>query len=97
MSEQTEPVPGIGDNSKQKKPRREAAISKLRALVDRVERLEGERKDVSEGIRDIYLEAKSAGFDVKVLRALIRLRKQDPAKVEEEEATLETYKHAVGM
>jgi uncharacterized protein (UPF0335 family) len=73
------------------------AGDRLRSLIDRIERLEEERKALGNDIKDIYAEAKSAGFDVKVLRQLIRLRKQEPAEVEEQETLLDLYKRAIGM
>lgn len=73
------------------------AGERLRSLVQRIERLEEERKTLGEDIRDIYAEAKSAGFDVKVLRQLIRIRRQEPADVEEQETLLDVYRHALGM
>ena len=73
------------------------AADRLRSLVDRIERLEEERKALGSDIRDIYAEAKSAGFDVKVLRQLIRLRKQEPADVDEQETLLDVYRRALGM
>jgi len=73
------------------------AADRLRSLVDRIERLEEERKALGGDIRDIYAEAKSAGFDVKVLRQLIRLRKQEPADVDEQETLLDVYRRALGM
>ena len=73
------------------------AADRLRSLVERIERLEEERKALGNDIRDIYAEAKSAGFDVKVLRQLIRIRKQEPADVEEQESLLDVYRHALGM
>lgn len=73
------------------------AADRLRSLVERIERLEEERKALSSDIKDIYAEAKSAGFDVKVLRQLIRLRKQEPADVEEQETLLDVYRRALGM
>ena len=73
------------------------AADRLRSLVERIERLEEERKALSSDIKDIYAEAKSAGFDVKVLRQLIRIRKQEPADVEEQETLLDLYKMALGM
>ena len=73
------------------------AADRLRSLVDRIERLEEERKALGSDIRDIYAEAKSAGFDVKVLRQLIRLRKQDTAERQEQEALLDLYLNALGM
>ena len=73
------------------------AADRLRSLVDRIERLEEERKALGSDIRDIFAEAKSAGLDVKVLRQLIRLRKQEPADVEEQETLLDVYRRALGM
>ncbi len=70
---------------------------RLRSLVERIERLEEERKALGADIKDIYQEAKSAGFDVKVLRQLIRIRKQEAAEVEELETLLDVYRHALGM
>lgn len=73
------------------------AADRLRSIVERIERLEEERKALGSDIKDIYAEAKSAGFDVKVLRQLIRIRKQEPAEVEELESLLDVYRHALGM
>ncbi|QXM23803.1 DUF2312 domain-containing protein [Elioraea tepida] len=73
------------------------AADRLRSLVERIERLEEERKALAGDIRDIYAEAKSAGFDVKVLRQVIRLRRQDQAELEEQETLLDLYKRALGM
>ena len=79
-----------------KKPENVAA-DRLRSLVERIERLDEERKALGNDIRDIYAEAKSAGFDVKVLRQLIRIRKQEPAEVEEQGSLLDVYRRALGM
>jgi len=73
------------------------AGERLRSIVDRIERLEEERKALGSDIKDIYSEAKSAGFDIKVLRQLIRLRKQEPAEIEEQETLLDVYRRAIGM
>ncbi len=73
------------------------AADRLRSLIERIERLEEERKALGGDIRDIYAEAKSAGFDVKVMRQLIRIRKQEPADVEEQETLLDVYRRALGM
>lgn len=73
------------------------AADRLRSLVERIERLEEERKALSGDIRDIYAEAKSAGFDIKVMRQLIRVRRQEPAEVEEQETLLDVYRRALGM
>ncbi|HEX2941604.1 MAG TPA: DUF2312 domain-containing protein [Rhodopila sp.] len=73
------------------------AADRLRSIVERIERLEEERKALASDIKDIYSEAKSAGFDVKVLRQLIRIRKQEAAEVEEQETLLDVYRRALGM
>lgn len=73
------------------------AADRLRSIVERVERLEEERKALANDIKDIYAEAKSAGFEVKVVRQIIRLRKQEPAEMEEQETLLDLYKRALGM
>lgn len=69
----------------------------LRAIVERIERLEEEKAALVTDIKEVYGEAKSNGFDTKTLRAVIRLRKQDPAERQEQEALLDLYKEALGM
>lgn len=69
----------------------------LKSIVERIERLEEERKALGSDIKDIYSEAKATGFDSKALRKLIRLRKQDSNERREEEAILATYMSALGM
>lgn len=69
----------------------------LKSIIDRVERLEEEKKTISDDIRDIYAEAKGNGYDVKALRTIIRMRKQDADDRRQQEAVLETYMHALGM
>ena len=69
----------------------------LKAFVERIERLEEEKKALADDIKDVYGEAKSSGFDVRALRAIIRLRKQDVDERKEHESILETYMHALGM
>lgn len=73
------------------------AADRLRSIIERVERLEEERKALANDIKDIFAEAKSAGFDVKVIRQVLRIRKQEPAEVEEQETLLDLYKRALGM
>ncbi|MDW8444100.1 MAG: DUF2312 domain-containing protein [Acetobacteraceae bacterium] len=73
------------------------AADRLRSLVERIERLEEERRALAADIKDVYAEAKSAGFDVKVMRQLIRLRRQDQAEVQHQESLLDLYKRALGM
>lgn len=74
----------------------EAAKDKLLQTVTRIERLEEDKAQVSHQIRDVYGEAKSIGYDVKALRSLIRIRKQDRAEREEHEAILDVYMLAIG-
>ena len=74
-----------------------ATQNQLRQFVEQIERLEEEKKATAGDIRDKYLEAKSTGFDVKVLRKIISLRKKPKAELDEENAVLETYMHALGM
>ena len=69
----------------------------LRLFIERIERLEEEKKGIADDIRDVYAEAKGNGFDVKALRTIVRLRKQDTDERKEQEAILETYMHALGM
>lgn len=73
------------------------AADRLRSIIERVERLEDERKALGSDIRDVFTEAKSAGFDVKVIKQLLKLRKQEPAEVEEQEILVETYRRALGL
>jgi uncharacterized protein (UPF0335 family) len=73
------------------------AKDQLKAFVERVERLEEEKKAIADDVRDVYAEAKANGYDVKALRTVVRLRKQDVNERKEQEAILETYLHALGM
>lgn len=82
-------VAPIGHNS--------VAGDQLRSYIERVERLEEEKATIAEDIKEVYTEAKSAGFDTKAIRKLVRLRKMDQAKRQEEEAILDLYMHAIGM
>ena len=80
-----------------KDPSAQFAKEQLRAIVERIERLEEEKKAIADDIRDVYAEAKGNGYDVKALRTVVRLRKQDKDERAEQEAILETYLHALGM
>jgi uncharacterized protein (UPF0335 family) len=82
---------------KDDQPARRFAKDHLKAFVERVERLEEEKKTIADDIRDVYAEAKGNGFDVKAMRTVVRLRKQDVNERKEQEAILETYLHALGM
>ena len=70
---------------------------KLNTFIDRIERLEEEKRELSADIREVYAEAKGAGFDVKVMRQVIRLRKMDPADRAETEFLRDEYKKLLGM
>ncbi|QIG73326.1 DUF2312 domain-containing protein [Rhizobium phage RHph_Y5A] len=83
---------GTGDNSAHG-----VARDQLRAFVERIERLEEEKHTIAEDIKDVYGEAKGMGFDTKMLRKVIALRKKDEQERMEEEAILETYMYALGM
>ena len=72
------------------------AAGQLRAFIERIERLEEEKKAISDDIKDVYGEAKSNGFDTKVLRQVVRIRKQDQAERQEQEALLDLYLAALG-
>ena len=78
-------------------PATKFAKDQLKAIVERIERLEEEKKTISDDIRDVYAEAKGNGYDVKTLRVVVRLRKQDVNERKEQDAILETYLHALGM
>ena len=73
------------------------AKDQLRAFVDRIERLNEEREALSTDIREVYAEAKGTGFDVKILRQVVRMRKMDKADFQEQEAMLDLYLSALGM
>lgn len=73
------------------------AKDQLKAFVERIERLEEEKKAIADDIRDVYAESKSNGFDVKALRAVIRLRKLDAQERNEQSLILDTYLNALGM
>jgi uncharacterized protein (UPF0335 family) len=73
------------------------AKDQLKAFVERIERLEEEKKTIADDIKDVYAEAKGNGFDIKALRTIIRLRKQDTDERKEQETILETYMLALGM
>ncbi len=75
----------------------QVAPAQLRAIVERIERLEEEKKAVAAQIKEVYDEAKGNGFDVKTLRKVVSLRKKKPEERSEEEATLDLYLHALGM
>lgn len=73
------------------------AADRLRSFIERIERLEEEKKGLSDDIKDIYAEAKGTGFEAKIIRQIVRLRKKAKEERQEEEALLELYKNAIGM
>jgi uncharacterized protein (UPF0335 family) len=73
------------------------ARDQLKAIIERIERLEEEKKATTDDIKDVYAEAKGNGFDVKALRTIVSLRKQDTDERREQQAVLETYMAALGM
>lgn len=79
----------IGHNSVNK--------DQIKAIIERIERKEEEKKTISDDIRDIYTEAKGDGYDVKALRTIVRMRKLDASERSEQEAILDTYMSALGM
>jgi uncharacterized protein (UPF0335 family) len=81
----------------QEQPITRFAKDQLKAIVERIERLEEEKKATSDDIRDVYAEAKGTGFDIKALRTIVRLRKQDTDERREQQEILDTYMHALGM
>lgn len=74
-----------------------AVDDRLRLLIERIERLEEEKKGIGDDIKDVYSEAKAVGFDTKIMRQIIRLRKMKPDDRAEMDMLLETYKNALGM
>lgn len=73
------------------------AVERLRSFIERIERLEEERAGIAADIREVYSEAKGAGFDTKIMRQVVRLRKMDDNDRQEQEMVLDTYLHALGM
>ena len=74
-----------------------SARQQLRAFIERIERLEEEKAALGSDIREVYLEAKGTGFDPKILRQVVRVRKLEDSERQEQEAVLEVYLHALGM
>lgn len=73
------------------------AMERLKAFIERIERLEEEKEALTQDIREVYSEAKAVGFDTKIMRQIIRLRKMDSSDRQEQETLLEVYKQALGM
>lgn len=73
------------------------AVGQLRAFIERIERLEEEKKTVADDIKEVFAELKGSGFDTKAVRTIIRLRKQEPHERQEEQAMIQLYMDALGM
>lgn len=87
----------LGDNSGTEQAATKFAKDQLKSIIERIERLEEEKKALADGIRDIYAESKGNGYDVKAIRTIVRLRKMDTNQREEDETILHTYMVAIGM
>lgn len=75
----------------------QVAADQLRSIIERVERLEEERKTIADDIKDVFSEAKANGFDTKAIKAILKIRKKDEAERTEEEMILDVYMKALGM
>ena len=73
------------------------AADQLRLFIERIERLEEERKGIADDVKDVYAEAKSNGYDTKTMRAIVRLRRMETHQRQEADALLETYRNALGL
>jgi uncharacterized protein (UPF0335 family) len=73
------------------------SAEQLRLFIERIERLEEEKKGIADDIKDVYAEAKSTGFDGKTMRTIVRLRKMEKHQLDEMDALVETYRNALGM
>jgi uncharacterized protein (UPF0335 family) len=94
MSDEGMSTPQMGHNSE---PVAQYSKDQLRSIIERIENLDGQINDLRTDQKDIYSEAKGNGYDVKALRTIVRMRKQDSGERAEQEAILETYMHALGM
>lgn len=92
-----EKAPMFSNNETGESAAETVAAGQLRAFIERIERLEEEKKTIADDIKEVFAEAKGSGFDTKAMRTIIRLRKKDQAEREEEEAMLDLYKSALGM
>lgn len=92
-----EQSPAIGHNSDGQERFDSVAGTRLRSFLERIERLEGEKSALSDDIKDVYAEAKGVGFDAKIMKQVIRLRKMDAQKRREEDELLALYTSAIGM
>ena len=83
--------------SDEQDPSYRVASDELRQFIERIERLEQEKKDISDQIREVFAESKARGYDSKAMRAILRIRKREPDDVAEEEAIVDMYRQALGM
>jgi uncharacterized protein (UPF0335 family) len=100
LSSTTTPIKRLGPNimaDEVSDSSQAVAAGQLRSFIERIERLEEEKKALADDIKEVYAECKGTGFDVKAVRQLIRIRKQDKAEREEAEAILDLYMNALGM
>ncbi len=84
-------------NAQQSEAKPDSTAERLKSYIERIERLDEERKGVSDDIKDVFAECKGQGFDVKIIRQVLKLRKMDANDRQEQEALLETYLNALGM
>lgn len=73
------------------------AADQLRLFIERVERLEEEKRDIADDVKDVYAEAKANGYDPKIMRMVVRLRRMETHSRQEQDAILETYRNAIGI
>jgi uncharacterized protein (UPF0335 family) len=97
MTDIDEPPPADGKKSRKSDEVHGIAVDRLRSIIERIERLEEEKKALSSDIKDIMAEAKSAGFEPKALRRVLAARRMEAQEREELEGLLEVYMHALGM
>ncbi len=99
MSENIAPFPSGEDKPENEQPRDVGGIAgqRLNSFLERIERLEEEKSNLSEDMKEVYGEAKSVGFDVKIIRRILKLRKMEPEKRREENELLDLYMSAIGM
>lgn len=97
MAKADNPRAVAGDNSGVNEATTKFAKDQLKAIVERIERLEDEKSTIGEDIKDVYSEAKGNGYDVKALRKIVAMRRCDQNKLAEEQTILETYCEALGM
>ena len=90
-------MPATAATAVKEAPATRFAKDQLRTIIERVERLEEEKKAIADDIRDVYAEAKAVGYDAKIMRQIVRLRKMKPDDRAEMEAILDTYKAALGL